>query len=186
MLILAPLGLEDGLDGVLGRREDVAVGVCHLETALVESPVRQDPSAEEELLLGYHPADVGVAVADAVKPLVEGLVVMTVLLVPNVDAELVISTEPLLYVHFSSPVTSYSTELPLHPVRVFYALCHKNEFYIGVYIQLMISPCSECIFIIILRSLIIKRWCVKRFQPDFEQNLNICNHNEYTVRLYIQ
>lgn len=83
-------GLEDGFDGVLGRCEDVAVGVRDLQAADVEASVGEDPSSEEELLLRDHPSDVLVAPADPVEPFVEGLVVVAVLLGPNVDAELIV------------------------------------------------------------------------------------------------
>ena len=83
-------GLEDGLYGILGRSEDVAVGVCDLEAALVEAPVGKDPSSEEEFLLCDHPPEVLIAVTDPVQPFFEALALVAVLLGPDISTQLVV------------------------------------------------------------------------------------------------
>ena len=72
--------------------KDVTVGVGDLEAALVESPVGEDPATEEELLLSDHTPYIGITVADTVKPLVEGLPVVTVLLGPDVHSKLIVTS----------------------------------------------------------------------------------------------
>ena len=84
--------LEDGFDGILWGLKDVTVGICDLEAALVESSVGKDPATEKELLLSDHTPNVGITVADTVKPLVEGLPVVTVLLGPYVHSKLIVTS----------------------------------------------------------------------------------------------
>ena len=81
---------EDGFDGILGRLYHIAVGEGDLEPGLLEAPVGEDPPAEEELLLLNELPHRLVTLGDPVEPLLEGLAVVAVFLVPNVYPEFVV------------------------------------------------------------------------------------------------
>ena len=98
-----PGPVEDAFDAVFRRRHDVTVGQDNLLAFIFQSPVGQDAAAKEKFLGFDQIGDFFIAAADAADPMVKGFTVIAIFILPNIEAELILCTEPFLFVHNLPP-----------------------------------------------------------------------------------
>ena len=98
-----PGPVEDAFDAVFRRRHDVTVGQGNLLAFIFQSPVGQDAAAKEKFLGFDQIGDFFIAATDAADPMVKGFAVIAIFILPNIQAELILCTEPFLFVHNLPP-----------------------------------------------------------------------------------
>ena len=117
--------VKNTFDIIFRRHHDVTVGQGDFFPFIFQPSVGQDTAAEQKFLLLQQFCHFCIMAADAVQPVIKCFSIIAVLILPDIEAELVIRTEPFFFIHSDSSIKHrmFSIYCRLLPNYILYMVC---------------------------------------------------------------